>query len=127
VRLINYGKNLKSLFSINALMDGLLDNAREFLNSAKDNFVKKRYNVSASDYFKSIVIFCDYLIYGEIKRLPKNHNDRFNLLKSYFNKIYEKVSFLFGIYIKSYNLKTKREDVLKLEKCANEIKEFIGC
>ncbi len=100
-------------------MDKLLDNAKEFLEAGKENFDKKRYNVSASDFFKSIVIFCDYLIYKEIKRLPKNHNDRFNLLKIYFNEIYRNVSSLFKIYASSYNLKIKKQEVLDLYEYAN--------
>lgn len=104
-------------------MKELLENAQEFLDSGRENLSKNRLNVSASDYFKAIVIFCDYLVYGEIKRLPKNHNDRFNLLEIYFKEIYKKVSHLFEIYIKSYNLKVKKEDVLKLEKYANELKK----
>jgi len=106
-------------------MKELLDNAKEFFESGEDNLVKKRYNVSASDFFKSIVICCDYLIYKEIRRLPKNHNDRFNLLNLYFKEIYEKVNYLFKIYIKSYNLKTRLKEVLKLKNYANEIHKFI--
>ena len=105
-------------------MKELLENANEFLESGKENFEKKRFNVSASDYFKSIVIFCDYLIYREIKRLPKNHSDRFNLLKLYFEEIHDKVSSLFKEYIKSYNLKRNKEDCIELEKYANEIKRI---
>ena len=106
-------------------MKELLDNAKEFLESGEDNLVKKRHNVSASDFFKSIVICCDYLIYKEIRRLPKNHNDRFNLLKIYFKEIYSKVNHLFKIYIKSYNLKTRLREVLELKNYANEINKFI--
>ena len=106
-------------------MRELLENVKEFLESGKENLIKNRLNASASDYFKAIVILCDYLIYKEIKRLPKNHGDRFNLLNVYFKEIYEKVSSLFEIYIKSYNLKVKKEDVLKLEKYANELQRNI--
>jgi len=105
-------------------MKELLENANEFLESGRENFNKKRYNVSASDYFKSIVIFCDYLIYNEIKRLPKNHSDRFNLLNLYFKKEYEIVSSLFKKYVKSYNLKMNREDCIELGEYANEIKRI---
>ncbi len=105
-------------------MKELLENANEFLESGRDNFIKKRYNASASDYFKSIVIFCDYLIYEEIKRLPKNHSDRFSLLKLYFKEIYGNVSQLFGEYVKSYNLKMDKMSCIKLGGYANEIKRI---
>ena len=106
-------------------MKELLGNAREFIESGKDNLLKKRYNASASDFFKSIVIFCDYLIYKEIKSLPKNHNDRFNLLKIYFKNIHDKVSFLFEIYVRSYNLKMNLKEVLLLKDYSDELNRFV--
>ena len=62
-------------------MKELIDNINEFLESAKDNFKKNRYNATVLDFFKAIVIICDFLIYKEIKLLPKNHKERFSLLK----------------------------------------------
>lgn len=69
-------------------MKYLLKNIDEFLDSGKDNFKKKRYNVAVSDFFKAIVISCDFILYRESKIIPKNHNDRFYLLKKYFTNIY---------------------------------------
>ncbi|MBU3924074.1 MAG: HEPN domain-containing protein [Nanoarchaeota archaeon] len=106
-------------------MEQLLKNANEFLASATENLTKKRYNAAVSDFFKSIVIFSDYLIYQEIKRFPKNHNDRFHLLKIHFEEIYNKVSPLFKSYIKSYNLNMQEIDAIKMESYANELKNFI--
>jgi HEPN domain-containing protein len=107
-------------------MKELLENAKEFRESGVENLEKKRYNASASDFFKSIVIFCDYLIYDQIKRLPKNHNDRFNLLNIYFKKIYEKVNFLFGIYVKSYNLKMNLKEVFLLKEYSDELEGIVN-
>jgi len=105
-------------------MEQLLKNALEFLESGNENLSKKRFNVAVSDFFKSIVIFCNYLIYAELRMMPKNHNDRFNLLKSYFNEIYEKVSFLFKTYVKSYNLSMTDLEAIKLKEYADELKDF---
>jgi hypothetical protein len=107
-------------------MKELLDNAEEFLISGKENLNKDRFNVAASDYFKAIVIFCDYLIYKEIKILPKNHTERFSLLKNHFKDIYTKVSELFGLYTNSYNIKLKKEEAIKIKDYANEIKNYIS-
>lgn len=106
-------------------MEELLKNAEEFLESGEENLKKKRYNASVSDFFKAIVILCDYLIYKEIKSLPKNHNDRFYLLKRYFEKIYSEVSELFVIYTKSYNLRMKEPDAIKLRDYSNGLKNHI--
>ena len=75
------------MFSINVLMEGLLRNAEEFLVSGEENLKNKRFNASVSDFFKAIVILCDYLIYRELKIIPKNHNERFLLLRNYFKEI----------------------------------------
>jgi ribosomal protein S18 len=106
-------------------MKELLENAEEFRESGNENLNKKRFNVAASDFFKSIVIFCDYLIYREIKRLPKNHNDRFNLLSIYFPEIYKNVNLLFKVYIKSYNLKMNFKEVVLLKKYSDELKRIV--
>ena len=85
-------------------MEELLDNVEEFLASGEENLKKKRYNAAITDFFKAIAILADYLIYKEIKLMPKNHDERFSLLKKYYSEIYDKISPLFETYTKSYNL-----------------------
>lgn len=106
-------------------MEELLKNAEEFIESGEENITKQRFNASVSDFFKAIVILCDYLIYKEIKIIPKNHNERFSILKKYFGDIYKKVSKLFKTYVKSYNLRLKKEDAKKVKEYANELKNLI--
>lgn len=113
------------MFSINLLMEELLKNAKEFLESGEENLKKQRFNASVSDFFKAMVILSDYLIYKEIKLMPKNHNQRFSLLKTYFKDIYKKISELFDIYVKSYNLRLNLKDAVKIKEDANELKNFI--
>lgn len=105
-------------------MKELLENANEFLESGKENLNKKRYNASLTDFFKAIVIFCDFLIYEQIRVLPKNHGQRFSLLKKHFPEIYSKISELFKLYTLSYNFKSKLNDVLEVKKYAYELKGF---
>ncbi len=102
-------------------MEHLLENAKEFMASGNDNLLKKRFNASTSDFFKAIVVFCDY----EIKRLPKNHKDRFIILENYFKDIYLVVSKLFKPYTDSYNLKSTREESLKFRENAEKIEKFV--
>ena len=88
-----------------------MDNAQEFMDSAEDNIKKNRHNAAVSDYFKAIVIYCDYIIYSDRKSLPKNHSDRFEILEKYYPEIYSIVSKLFRKYTDSYNLKSTKTDV----------------
>ena len=103
-------------------MNAILDNAKEFLESANDNEVKKRYNVAVSDYFKAIVIYCDAIIYEQRKMLPKNHSERFDILKNYFPELYSLISPLFRHYTDSYNNKLSQKDVEVMKKNAAKIK-----
>lgn len=68
-------------------MKELLENAKEFRESGIENLEKKRYNVSASDFFKSIVIFCDYLIYNQINYNLKMNLKEVLLLKEYSDEL----------------------------------------
>lgn len=106
-------------------MEELRDNIKEFLESGEDNLKKERFNAAASDFFKAIVVSCDYLLYSNIKILPKNHNERFSLLNKHFKEIYNTISKLFLIYTKSYNFKIKKEDAFLIRKYAYEIKSFV--
>ena len=106
-------------------MEEFLENIKEFLESGEENLKKRRFNVAVSDFFKAIVILCDYLIYKEIKIMPKNHNQRFFFLKTYFKDIYRKVSDLFKIYTKSYNLRLKIKETIKIKDYCYELKKFV--
>ena len=101
-----------------------MQNSLEFIASEEDNLLKERYNSSVSDFFKANATLCDYVIYKDMKILPKNHNDRFDLLKDYFKDIYLKVFPLFQIYRDSYNLRLKKEDALKLRELAHELRRI---
>lgn len=103
-------------------MEELLTNANEFIESGEENLKKKRFNVAASDFFKAIVIFCDYLIYKEIKILPKNHTQRFYLLNRHNKEVYKNVSDLFKLYIRSYNSRLNEEEAIKIKEYANKLK-----
>lgn len=106
-------------------MEEIKQNALEFLESGKDNIKKQRWNAAVSDFFKAIVTFSDYILYNEFKILPKNHNERFQLLEKYFPNINNKISQLFAIYRDSYNLRMKKEDALEMEEYANEIRDMV--
>ena len=105
-------------------MEEVLENALEFLESGEDNLKKSRFNASVSDFFKAIVTFADYLIYKEIKRIPKNHSERFELLENNFEDLNRKIRDYFQKYRDSYNLRLKKEDALALKNLAYETKNL---
>jgi uncharacterized protein (UPF0332 family) len=107
-------------------MEDLLENIEEFLDSGDENIKKGRFNAAVSDYFKVIVISCDFLIYRDMKILPKNHNERFYLLRIYFKDIYTKVNQLFETYTRSYNLRLNEAEAIRLKEYAHELKKSIA-
>jgi len=106
-------------------MKELLENANEFIESGEENLIKKRYNAATADFFRASSNICDYIIYQDTKIIPKNHNERFQLLKKYFTEIYEKIYELFKTYRESYNLKMKKQDAEKIKKYCYELKNTI--
>lgn len=104
-------------------MDELLKNIEEFFESGEENLKKARFNAAVSDFFKAIVILCDYKIYTDMKIMPKNHSERFSILEKYFNDVYSEVSNLFQTYTKSYNLRMIKEDAIKLRNYAYGLKD----
>jgi len=106
-------------------MDELLENIKEFLESGEENIKKKRYKAAIWDFFKAIVIMCDYIIYDRIRVLPKNHTERFSLLNKYFPNTHSKVSILFKTYVKTYNLRLGIKEVIRVKEYAYQLKNSI--
>ncbi len=101
-------------------------NYLEFLESGNDELIKQRYNSAVNSFFKAVAVLCDLNIYIKIRILPKNHSDRFNLLRQNFPQVYQIVSDLFKRYTDSYNLRMDKEDVIYLKQNAEKLKKIFG-
>lgn len=88
----------------------LLANSREFLESGNDSLKKKRYNAATDSFFKAIVTLCDYALFIRLHMLPKDHTERFDLLKIHYPEAFRTVSSLFRVYRRTYNVKSGEED-----------------
>jgi len=100
-------------------------NIKEFLESAEEDFAKKRFNSSITSYFKAIAALCDLKIYMLKKILPRNHTERFLFLKTSFPSLYLIVGKLFKEYTKTYNLRMTEKDALTFKENAKKIRESI--
>ena len=72
-------------------MEELRENAQDFIETADEALEKQKWNVAVANYFRALTNLCDYLIYEKIRIFPKNHNERFNLLKKHFENIYREI------------------------------------
>ncbi len=102
----------------------LLSNFKEFIESAEKDFNEGRYNPSISSYFKAIAILCDYQIYRQRGLISKNHKERFLFLELHFKDAYTLVSPLFKEYTDSYNLRIRKEQVLRLRESVEKLKRI---
>ena len=107
-----------------AIESDLKANIKEFLESAEDDLIKKRYNSAIASYFKALSTLCDLKIY-ELKRvLPKNHSERFLFLKTSFPEVYKIISSLFDIYTKTYNLRLGIKEALLFKENVSKIRKL---
>jgi len=106
-------------------MEYLIKNAEEFIETGEDSFKKERWNAAVANFFRAIVNLCDFIIYRQIKIIPKNHTERFELLEKYFSAIYKDVSELFNKYRDSYNLRLSKSDAEIIKKYLYELKDSL--
>ena len=62
------------------------------------------------------------LLYHKLKKLPKNHNERFRMLEEFFPEVYLIVDELFGLYTDAYSKPILKEASQKIQ---NGIKQII--
>jgi len=92
---------------------GQIDITKEFYDSGEDDLLKKRFNAATDSYFKAIVTLCDYQLQKNQGIIPKNHNERFDFLKTNYPIVYSVVSDLFSKHRKTYNQQAE-ENLLSL-------------
>ena len=93
----------------------------EEYEGAQEQLMKERYKNATILFSKALFALCDVLIDLKLKRLPKNHGERFRILEEYFPKVYFIVDNLFSDYTDAY-YKSIAEEVPK--KIKNEIKKI---
>ncbi|MBU1204851.1 MAG: hypothetical protein KKA61_04230 [Nanoarchaeota archaeon] len=71
---------------------------------------------------KALFALTDYIIFKKYKKLPKNHSERFRILKEKEFEVYEKLDKIWDKYTNSYSKPTLNESIALLR---NTIKEII--
>lgn len=80
----------------------LIKTAKEYFQSAEDDFKKGRFNSSVVLFFKSLVSFTDLYVLQKTGNTPSSHNDRFRITKEKFPEIYNLLDKDFPFYQSSY-------------------------
>jgi hypothetical protein len=90
---------------------------------AAEQLEKERYKNAVILFSKSLFALSDILIYQRLKKLPKNHNERFRILEEFFPEVYEQVDALFTQYTDAYSKPIIKESC---EAIKNGIKHIIA-
>ncbi len=97
-------------------MNDLLNNIRCFWTSAETVYKLKDYTSATILYFKCLFVILDLLCLKSIKKIPKDHTERFRMLQDFFPELYLTLDRLFMVYRDTYSLlieKSKCDEVRK--------------
>ncbi|MFA5020312.1 MAG: hypothetical protein WC533_04395 [Candidatus Pacearchaeota archaeon] len=74
---------------------------------------RKMFDVACTNYFKSLAAINDFVL-SKIKLFPKDHNDRFLMLKEKDSFLYKLTSSLFLVYRRAYTSDLGKEEAVSL-------------
>lgn len=102
--------------------EGILKSGiEEFLIIGRLSEERKFYRAAVSNYFKALAGLCDFILFRALKKVPSNHNERFNLLRDHKYKAFNVISSLFKSYTDTY---TNYSSPAVCEKVKNGIKRI---
>jgi hypothetical protein len=91
----------------------LIENIREFYQSAFAEEEKNHFNVAVTLYFKSLAIMADLYLFNKEGKIPNNHSERFKIIEQKYPEIYQILDRTFPYYRDSYRIKlNQKHDVL---------------
>jgi len=86
----------------------LIRTAKEYFDSGKEEFDKRRYNSAVVLFFKSLVSLINLYVLQKTGDTPSSHTDRFRIIQKNFQDVYDLLDKDFPFYQDSYvNLMTK--------------------
>lgn len=105
----------------------LIHNIKTFLNSAELVYQSKDYTSATILYFKTLFVALDLMIFRKLKETPKDHTERFKILKKDFVEDYSSLDKFFPIYRSTYSTTIDRDTCEEIRTYVNKtIKKNIG-
>ena len=96
-------------------MEELKKNIKQFLKSAELIYQIKDYTSATILYLKAFFSILDLIILREKGKTPKDHTERFRILKGDFPELYEIIDRLFELYRSTYFSSSNQEDCNKIK------------
>ena len=104
------------------MKEELIKNIRSFKNSAEIVYTSGDYTSATILYFKCLFVVLDLIILQKTGTTPKNHTERFDILKKSFSELYLILDKLNSIYRQTYSLTT---DKLTCNKVRQNVERII--
>jgi len=104
-------------------MDKLEQKARDYFIIARISEILGKFDVAASNYFKSLSAVNDSFL-SKKGMFPKDHNERFSMLKEKDIFLYKITSSLFLTYRRAYTRDIDKEEIVMLRKKLKEAFEY---
>ena len=102
-------KYLNNLFvSITNMREDLIKNIKSFKKSAEIVYTAGDYTSSTILYFKCLFVVLDLIILQKKGKTPKDHTERFSILKENFSELYSILDKYYPIYRQTYSLTIDR-------------------
>jgi uncharacterized protein (UPF0332 family) len=99
----------------------LLNNTKNFLNSANIIYKIKDYTSATILYFKAMFSALDLILLKELGKIPKDHTERFRILEKYNYELYILLDSDYPLYRNAYNAIISKEDCDKVRQDVDRI------
>ncbi|MDP3765354.1 MAG: hypothetical protein Q8R04_02475 [Nanoarchaeota archaeon] len=107
------------------MREDLINNIKNFRNSAEVVYRTGDYTSSTILYFKYLFVVLDFIILQKIGKTPKDHTERFNILKENFSELYLFLDRYYVIYRQTYSLTIDKSTCDEVKKNVERIiKEY---
>jgi hypothetical protein len=91
-----------------------------FKSSADKIFKIEDYTSATILYFKTLFAIQDFILLEKIGYSPKDHTERFELLKKYFPVEYDDIDLEFNTYRNTYSTIISKETCLRIKKLVED-------
>lgn len=98
------------------MTENLKNKARNYFILGVVAFDMKMYSEAATNFFKALFACDDNALLEKITVEPKDHTERFDLLKNHLPKLYDITDRLFNTYRRTYTQELNPEEVALVKK-----------
>lgn len=103
------------------MREDLLKNIRSFKNSAETVYNTGDYTSSTILYFKCLFVLLDLIILQKKGKTPKDHTERFDILRESFPELYTFLDEYYTVYRQTYSLTVDRQTCDEVKKNVERI------